>query len=372
LQDKASIQTTVAIIGGGLAGIYAAKLLRTAGLDLKLLEARDRLGGRILSVDEAGLICEDGFDLGPSWFWPNVQPRLAALVNELGLSSFPQNNDGDVIFERMSRETPGRYRATHQEPQTMRVGGGTGALVRALAAYLPDGSLHLNSCVKTMALEEKGVLLIITRLDGSEYTVAAKQVIAALPPRLLGKVSFTPAIDSTTLRHWHETATWMAPHAKFFALYDRPFWREAGLSGTAQSFVGPLFEIHDATTASGKAALLGFVGVDADRRSSMGEVSLVRACIDQLVRLYGPDARHSRATLLKDWAVDPYTATAEDRVAGGHPGASQELWVTGDWRSRLSLAGSETSQVEPGYLAGAVSAAERAVSEIVERLEGKS
>lgn len=30
-----------------------------------------------------------------------------------------------------------------------------------------------------------------------------------------------------------------------FAIYDRPFWREAGLSGTAQSMVGPLAEIHD-------------------------------------------------------------------------------------------------------------------------------
>jgi monoamine oxidase len=369
LQDTETIQTTIAIVGGGLAGLYSAKLLRAAGLDFKLLEARDRLGGRILSVDERGLASEDGFDLGPSWFWPNVQPRLAALVHELGLTSFPQNNHGDVIFERMSREKPGRYRALDQQAESMRVTGGTGALVKALAAYLPQDSLHLDSCVSNLALGDEGVVLTVSRPGGPGYSVAAEQVIAALPPRLLARLSFTPAIDSRTVRRWQDTPTWMAPHAKFLALYDRPFWREAGLSGTAQSFVGPLVEIHDATTASGKAALLGFVGVSADQRSRMGEANLVTACVEQLARLYGPHARHSRATLLKDWAVDSCTATAEDCIASGHPMVLDDLWVTGAWRSRLCLAGSETSEVEPGYLAGAVSAAERATSETMAFLE---
>jgi monoamine oxidase len=210
---------------------------------------------------------------------------------------------------------------------------------------------------------------MVSKTDHQEYRILARQVIAALPPRLLAHVSFTPAIESTTMQRWHQTATWMAPHAKFMALYDRPFWREAGLSGTAQSMVGPLVEIHDATTVSGKAALLGFIGISADQRSSVGEVSLVKACVDQLVKLYGPHARGPHAALLKDWAADSYTATAEDRVASGHPRASQELWVTGDWQDRLSLGGSETSEIEPGYLAGAVRAAQRSVSETIRRLE---
>jgi monoamine oxidase len=356
-------------MGGGLAGLYAGKLLRSAGVDFQLIEARDRLGGRILSVDEAGLLSDDGFDLGPSWFWPHIQPHLASLVQELGLISFAQNNDGDVIFERMSRETPGRYRATYQESQSMRLAGGTGTLVRALTAHLSQDSVHLNSCVQSMELGEESVLLTIRKTDGAGYSMAAKQVIAALPPRLLANVSFTPAIESATLRRWRQTATWMAPHAKFFAVYDRPFWREAGFSGTAQSLVGPLAEIHDATTGSGKAALLGFVGVSADQRSSMGENSLVKACVDQLAKLYGSQAREPRVTLLKDWAADSYTATAEDRVASGHPRASDEGWVTGAWQNRLSLGGSETSETEPGYLAGAVRAAERSVAETIRRLK---
>ena len=47
-------RTGVAIIGGGLAGLCAARLLHREGVDFQLVEARDRLGGRILTVDARG------------------------------------------------------------------------------------------------------------------------------------------------------------------------------------------------------------------------------------------------------------------------------------------------------------------------------
>lgn len=363
------MQTGVAIVGGGLAGLYAGRLLHTAGIDFLLIEARERLGGRILTTDESCTVSDDGFDLGPSWFWPQMQPELAELVRELRLTTFAQHNDGDVLFERMSRETPWRYRATQQEPQSMRLVGGTTSLVTALARDLPDEKILLASHVRQMTLSATGVTLMLARTDGSEQTLTAEQVIAAAPPRLLERIGFSPALEATTAQRWRETPTWMAPHAKFFALYDRPFWREAGLSGTAQSFVGPLGEMHDATTASGKAALFGFPSVGADMRASLGETAFTQACLQQLARLFGPEALCPRATLLKDWATDPLTATELDRSAGGHPQPSPEPWVTGPWQQRLSLGGSEVSATEPGYMAGAVSAARQAVEEVIRRLK---
>ena len=124
----------------------------------------------------------------------------------------------------------------------------------------------------------------------------------------------------------------MAPHAKFFAIYQRPFWRAAGLSGTAQSMAGPLVEIHDATTASGDAALFGFVGVPADQRAAFGRDAIIAASVRQLAQLFGPQAGAPRATLLKDWAADPLTATADDKQAGDHPVPTGQPWVGGEWR----------------------------------------
>lgn len=359
--------TRVAIIGGGLAGLHAAELLHRSGTDFVLLEARDRLGGRILSVDADGNASTDGFDLGPSWFWPRMQPAIAGLIDELGLASFPQTSAGDVLVERMSREGPHRFHGDAQEPSSFRLVGGTASLVSALARGLPQGAVLCGAHVTALALRDDGVALTITRSgDGGSEVIVADQVIAALPPRLLaGSVAFTPAIDATTLDRWRATPTWMAPHAKFFAMYDRAFWLEAGLSGTAQSMVGPMPEIHDATTASGQAALFGFVGVGADQRAALGDDALKAACVAQLVRLFGSDAAQPRATLLMDWAAEPFTSTAADRVAGGHPVSHATPWVTGAWQQRLVLGGSETSAIEPGYLAGAVVASAQAAAAVI-------
>ena len=361
--------TQVAIIGGGLAGLDAARLLHQAGVDFILFEARDRLGGRILTVDAGGTPSGDGFDLGPSWFWPQVQPEIRALIADLRLGAFPQASQGDVVFERMSREPPQRYSGSGMDQGSMRLVGGTAALLSALRRDLPEDRVWLSSPVRDVTLTDDGVSLTIARDTGQPLTRTARKVIAALPPRLLeASVRFFPTQASETAWLWRETPTWMAPTAKFTALYDEPFWRTAGLSGTAQSLVGPLAEIHDASTASGQAALFGFLGVGAEQRAAHGLEALTEACLAQLVRIFGAQARTPRATLFKDWTADPLTATDRDLVAAGHPTPQTGPWVVGPWAERLALAGSETSPSEPGYLAGAVVAAEQAVAVVVRGL----
>ncbi|MCZ8147483.1 MAG: FAD-dependent oxidoreductase [Roseomonas sp.] len=241
--------------------------------------------------------------------------------------------------------------------------------MRALAGGLPVGSIQLASWVTRIALDDDHVRLTLAQADSEDETILAAQVIAALPPRLLeASITFEPALDPAIRQRWRDTPTWMAPHAKFVALYNSSFWRQAGLSGTAQSALGPMGEIHDATTASGAAALFGFLGIDADRRQAAGTKLLTRACLDQLVRLFGDEAGRPAATLLMDWTAEVFTATADDRRSGAHPVPQRGPWVSGGWRDRLSLAGSETSATDPGYLAGAMDAASRAAAEVLQRI----
>lgn len=363
--------TQVAILGAGLAGLNAARLLDRAGIDVMLFEARDRPGGRILTLGETGQLDEDGFDLGPSWFWPGMQPAIGDLVAELGLPAFGQHSEGDVVFERMLRETAHRFPGLRQEPQSMRLVGGSAALIRALMRDLPQDRLRFGARVSGMRLTADGVELAVQHLEGRRDSVRAAQVIAALPPRILAAtLEFYPAPEPQALRRWQDTPTWMAPHAKVFAIYERAFWRAAGFSGTVQSMIGPLPEIHDATTASGRAGLFGFVGIGAKQRATLGEAALIEASVRQFTRIFGPEAAEPRSTLYKDWASDPLTATPDDWLSAGHPQGADDAWVAGPWRERLTLAGSETSLREAGYLAGAVEASRLAVDAVTKRLSG--
>ncbi|MFT4115956.1 flavin monoamine oxidase family protein [Bradyrhizobium sp.] len=360
----------VIIVGGGVAGLTAALRIHRAGIAFRLLEARSRLGGRVWSVDETGNASHDGFDLGPSWFWPEMQPAFGRLIDDFGLTRFAQHDEGDVVLQRMPNGPPQRYGGLTQAPPSMRLAGGTASVVSALSDALPGGGIELGARATGARLDGEDVELSFVDAAGAVQICRAALVVFALPPRLLeATVAFSPAIDPASASRWRATPTWMAPHAKFFAVYDRPFWREQGLSGTAQSMVGPLVEIHDATIASGKAALFGFLGISAEDRIAVGESAIVSACVRQLANLFGPEAAKPRATLFKDWAADPLTATGGDRIATGHPMSDRRPWVGQEWRDHVVLAGSETSVRDPGYLAGAVDAAERAAAFVISRLQ---
>jgi len=347
------LREPIVIVGGGLSGLYAARLLHARGVDFRLLEARPHLGGRILSPG--------GHDLGPTWFWPDMQPRMAQLVEALGLKAFAQHAAGDVLFERGPGLKVERYPGFGQMASSFRIQGGIGALVDALATALPPDRIRMDMTVTAAQLRNDGVLLHVRDADD----VVARSVLFALPPRLMAQtISFVPQLPPDVRARWQGTSTWMAPHAKFLAVYAQPFWRDAGLSGTAQSMAGPMTEIHDAcATADGEgAALFGFLGVPAQARMKAGEAAIRHHCLAQLVRLFGPGAGEPLATHFKDWAADPLTATQADAQAAGHPEPQSMPWFDGAWSPHAAMAGSETAPEHPGYLEGALLAAEDAVA----------
>jgi monoamine oxidase len=329
-----------------------------------LLEARAQAGGRIASPP--GGQGPARFDLGPTWFWPDLQPGLDALVHALGLERLEPSAAGDMVLERSPREAPLRVHGLAESTPSVRLAGGMGALVDALLRELPHDRILAGQSVRRM--RSTGAHVEVQALDGEGRTTAwqVAQVLLAVPPRLAqASIDFMPPLPASLARQWQATPTWMAPHAKYLAVYDSPFWRRQGLSGQARSAIGPLGEIHDASLPGAGAALFGFFGVPASVRAGVSQEKLLADCRAQLSRLFGEPAGTPRAEFIKDWARDPLTASAADlKGAGQHASPPAAKAADGPWSGLLEGIASEWSPQFPGYLAGALEAAERGVAHL--------
>ncbi len=352
----------IIIIGGGLSGIYAAFLLAAKKKSLVLLEARSRVGGRILSPEHQGFFA----DLGPSWYWPMVNPKVNALIQTLGLKGYSQFETGLGRFQAKDghAETIAGY---PMNPPGWRLAGGMISLVKGLCAQIPKDIIRLNHPVCEIQRRDNGVQVIVGRHDQEpRCQLQASRIILALPPRLAaGSILFTPDLSYTLTQAMLKASTWMAGHAKFFALYDKANWRKIGLSGQGFSLCGPLGEIHDGSCeVNTPYGLTGFVGIPALRRKN--RESMIQAILTQLILLYGQQAGQPVSIDYQDWAKEEFTATEYDqRAVHNHPEFHPPSGKTSIWDGRFHFAGTETADHLGGYLEGALSSAERAVSKTI-------
>ncbi len=100
------LKTDVIVIGAGIAGLAAANSIAASGLDVTVLEARDRSGGRL---DNHKFANGDIVDIGGQWLGPG-QNRSYRLLAELGGSTFPMFNKGNNLFH--CHEANRSYRGT--------------------------------------------------------------------------------------------------------------------------------------------------------------------------------------------------------------------------------------------------------------------
>ncbi len=351
----------IVVVGAGLSGLFASQLLADAGESVLLIEARDRIGGRILSAGPDDVAHR--VDLGPSWFWPAINPRVDKLAADLGLGVYRQYTQGARAIEASDGKVHRQHTSWEQSPPAYRVEGGMQSLILGLHARVADrvriscGTRLLGLAMQADAVE------VQLQGAGGPWTQWASQVVLALPPRLIAQdVQMTPQGPERWLQQMRETPTWMAGQAKFAAFYPTAFWREAGWSGAAMSQRGPMVEIHDASDADGRtAALFGFVGASPAYRAGIGQQELARQSIAQLVRIFGEKAAAPLWHGVQDWAPEPETASALDqRPLHDHPRYAGTI-APADWAHRLWLAGTEHSPGFGGYLEGALESAEDAV-----------
>ena len=458
-----SSSTDVVVVGAGFAGLTAARKLRRAVHSVVVLEARDRVGGRVWNHDlGGGTITERG-----GTFAGPTQDRVLALARELGVGKFNTYDKGDNVYvadgarttysdtgisgtappdplilgqlatvvaeldamaktvpvdapwqapnaakwDGMTLESfldshsptkrftdlvaastrpifgaeprelsllfvlfyiaasgdekhPGTFERnfdTRGGAQMWRFVGGSQKIALRMADQLGPRVL-LGSPVRRIVRGRQGVTVHTDRA-----TFQGKQVIVAVPPALAGRIEYDPILpfdrDQLTQRYGQGTLT------KVAAVYDRPFWRDAGLTGSALDLSGPVNFTYDDSPPDGKPGIVfGFVGGDKARAYNRSSRSRRRAAVlEQFATFFGSRARKPRAYYETSWAGEQWTRGCPV----GIPSTGTLVAYGAQLRApvgRIHWAGTETSTFWNGYMDGAVRSGERVAAEVIARL----
>ncbi len=194
-----------------------------------------------------------------------------------------------------------------------------------------------------------------------------RRVIVAIPPTLAGRIEYYPRLPG--LRDQYTQRIPMGTVIKCIAVYDKPFWRDEGLTGQVTSNVGPVKVTYDNSPPDGNpGALLGFVE-GADARALLRKSASARraAVLESFVRYFGPTAGRPRNYFDMSWADQPYTRGCYGAFTP--PGV---LLDYGDQTRKpvgpIHWAGTESATLWNGYMDGAIESGYRAADEVAKRL----
>lgn len=228
-------------------------------------------------------------ELGATWFSAQ-HPHLLALLEELGLTKYPQYAAGVSLFQTKSFEPPQQFIVPESDAPSFRVAGGTQQLIEALAAKLPPASVLLSQQV--MAIEETFHGVVVRTATNDHYRAAA--VVLCLPPQLaVTSIQFAPALPAPAELVFAAVHTWMVGSLKFALEYPAAFWREQGYSGMLYSHAGIITEMYDHTNY--KENRFGFTGFLTGDTAAYSQATRQELVVEQLTALLGEAAKNPTA-----------------------------------------------------------------------------
>jgi monoamine oxidase len=338
----------VIIIGAGLCGLYTAFLLQKKGIEVLILEANTRTGGRIKTITGTTAVT---MEMGATWFG-NEHSHLLEVLRSLEIPYFKQHTQGISLFETMSFVPPQKFEISDSEEPSFRIEGGTETLIKRLISEI--GIQNIKTNTKITVIKEENNHLIVTDSDGQSYS--ADKVISTIPPNLLvNSVVFEPNLPENFTQLAKKTHTWMGESIKFAVEYKTPFWKQNNYSGTLFSQASIIQEMYDHSTADNSGfALKGFLNGGTAVLSMEERKEKV---IAQLTTFFGPEAKDYVAYFENVWRKEPLTFQPYEQLVLAHQNNGHSLFKKPFQNGKLYVSGAESATQNPGYMDGAIAAA---------------
>ena len=290
--------------------------------------------------DNIGLFIAGGMLTKPAHAFSALQAVLMAA----SAGSFSNLVDEDFILDK-------------------RVIGGMQQVSIRMAAALGD-DVFLNAPVRTVQWTEDGAVVLA---DG-DVRVEATKVILAVPPNLYSRISYDPPLPRRQHQmHQHQS---LGLVIKVHAVYETPFWREDGLSGTGFGASEVVQEVYDNTNhEDDRGTLVAFVSDEkADAMFELSAEERKATILASLARYLGPKATEPVVYYESDWGSEEWTrgAYAASYDLGGlhRYGKDQHANVGPIYWSSSDLAAEGYQHVD-----GAVRMGQRTAADIVSRVK---
>lgn len=297
--------TSAVIVGAGAAGMGAAEILGAAGVSVRLLEARDRIGGRVWTDTSWGMPLE----LGASWIHGEKRNPLTKLAHTISAQRFVTDYDNHLV-----RDAEGKVVAEDDFPEDFRQvtliehefaadvadlspeASDEGSAFRGDDVLLADGYLNILQQLIPDGLtpELRWVVNSIHVSDttatvvGEPGTVTAEAVLVTVPLGVLKaqKIRFEPPLDADRLGAIDRLG--MGLLNKVYLEFPEIFWEpEADLLGYIGPQRGYFAEWVNLAKFTGKPILLGFnAGSAAAEIERLSDAETIELALTALQKMY--------------------------------------------------------------------------------------
>jgi monoamine oxidase len=344
----------ILIVGAGLSGLLTAYLLKKEGIPFKILEARNRPGGRINTLYGTN---QAPVEVGATWF-THEHKYLIRLLNELNIEYFEQSMDTTVFYEP-STIAPAQLVQIPKQVPSFRISGGSSSLVNALIDKLDETDVLFNQAVNQIKSHTNTI-----EAHTSEKVFIGNAIVLAIPPKLWAKnMVFTPHLPADLLSIALQTQTWMEDSIKIALTYKQPFWGQGSLPGTLFSNVGPINEFYDHSNHErSKYALCGFLD------SSLKNLSYAERrddVIKQIKSVFGVQAEDFTSYEECIWSKENNTFTASETILSPHQNNGNPIFHSPVFDNKLFISSTESSAEFPGYMEGALHSANMTVGKLI-------
>ena len=353
----------VIIIGAGISGLVAGYDLTVAGYDVTILEARDRIGGRVLTI-RSPFSNEHYVEGGAARIKPSHDLTIAYANHfNLTLDPFYATNGDYVDFSNGSRTIIDNttylntsYGSTLRK-NYLKIRGGSDQLTNAFANSSElSNKIYLNSAVTSIAQNSDNV---IVNTGGNQFQ--ADKVLCTVPLTVLNKINFTPPLSSNKQTAMNGGFRY-APATRIYIQFKNRFWENESLNGWGNTDLPEEIWQPSWDMSGNTGVLMSYLRWSAaENMDTLNDNERNNAVLNRWENIFEGSINNFDSGISKSWALDEWS-----KGAWASPTTTQNENLNdsiAQSEGRIHFAGEHASN-DRGWMQGALFSGLRAATEI--------